>query len=62
MLFIRIAGGLFSWCVRRDGVGTEVDRSLEAALRRATDGSREEMTDEECSEAVSAELKPMTGV
>jgi hypothetical protein len=26
------------------------------------DGSREEMTDEECSEAVSAELGPMTGV
>jgi hypothetical protein len=35
---------------------------LEAALRRAMDGSREEMTDEECSEAVSAELEPMTGV
>jgi hypothetical protein len=61
MLFIRIAGGLFSWCVRWGGVGAEVGRSLEAALRRAVDGSREEMTDEECFEAVSAELELMTG-
>jgi hypothetical protein len=59
---MRIEGGLFPLCVRRGGVGTEAGRSLEAALRRAMEGSREDTTDDDCSEAVSAEVEPMTGV
>lgn len=42
MVFIREAGGEFSLCVRFGGVGKTLGRSLEAALRSATDGSREE--------------------
>ena len=38
---MRIAGGLSSLCVRRGGVGTLVRRSLDAAFRRAVEGSRE---------------------
>jgi hypothetical protein len=49
-------------CLRRGGVGTEVGRSIEAALRRAMEGSQKDTTDDECSEAVSVEAEPMTGV
>jgi hypothetical protein len=56
-----MAGGLFSLCVRRGGVGTVVGRSFEAAFIRATEGSREDTIEEECSDAVSAELDPMMG-
>jgi hypothetical protein len=42
MLFIRAAGGEFSWCARRGGVGRASGRSLDAAFSKAMDGSRDE--------------------
>lgn len=42
MLFMRAAGGELSLCMRRGGVGRALGRSLDAALRRASEGSRDE--------------------
>jgi hypothetical protein len=46
IVFMRAAGGLDSLCMRRGGVGKALGRSRDAAFRRASEGSREEMREE----------------
>lgn len=49
---MRTAGGEFSLWVRRGGVGSVLGRFLEAALRRVSEGLREERVDPGARELV----------
>jgi hypothetical protein len=60
--FMRVAGGEDSWWVRRGGVGRADGRSLEAAFKRASDGSRDDMRDVAASDGECGGVMDPRGV
>jgi hypothetical protein len=62
MDFMRIAGGEDSLWVRRGGVGRTDGRSLDAALRRASDGCRDDMRDVAASDGECGGVMDSVGV